>query len=68
LVGSSVFSAVDMYQKLVPFILQWKQMNFLKKDTPYPLYIVSVDVEKAFDNIVQPKLYEIVQNVIAEVG
>ena len=68
--GSSAFSDNEIYEKLAPFIKLWHSLS----DTSHnpdgsrmmriPLYFVTVDVEKAYDNIVQSKLFQILERVI----
>lgn len=60
--GSSVFSDNEIYEQIVPFVKDWRQ----KMDTNghIPLFFATVDVEKAYDNIVQSKLMSIMERIL----
>jgi hypothetical protein len=60
--GASVFGLDDIYQKLHPFIKEWK------KDPSRQLYFASVDIKKCFDTIHQSHLFEMIQDMFKEVS
>jgi telomerase reverse transcriptase len=63
--GSSVFGAQDIYDRMYEF--KSRLMKKYKGHLP-PLYFVKADVVCAFDSIDQKKLLEIVQDIICHVS
>ncbi|CAM6106019.1 unnamed protein product [Calypogeia fissa] len=55
--GSSVFGYCDVHRKVLPFILQLKE----SPNGPPRLFMAVCDVTKAYDNIPQEKLQEILE-------
>lgn len=61
LLGSSVFGYDDIYRTYQPFTQDWAQAA---AHSPLELYIVTVDVSRAFDNVCVDRLLNIVAPVL----
>ncbi|CAM6098970.1 unnamed protein product [Calypogeia fissa] len=58
--GSSVFGYCDVHRKVLPFILQLKE----SPNGPPRMFMAVCDVTKAYDNIPQEKLQEILEGFV----
>jgi len=65
LLGSSVFSAIDIYNRFLPFVKLWKNTKIQGVDRP-KLYWVSVDVTGSYDNIPHDKLFDVTKRIFHE--
>ena len=63
LLGSSVFSFAGVQGRLMPYLARWKKL--LRSGHPRP-FIVSVDVQRAFDTIPTRKLWPIICELLQE--
>jgi len=73
--GSSVFSKNDVYARFLPFALQVKSLlsssehegsGSSSNNKKKRLYMAKVDVRRAYDTIVQKKLFEVLEPLLRE--
>lgn len=63
LVGASVFGFDEIYAKLVHLVRQWRRPG--DSAAQRPLFFVSVDIKRCFDQLNQAKLYSVVEQLFS---
>ncbi|KAL0484912.1 telomerase reverse transcriptase [Acrasis kona] len=66
LLGSSVFNALDIYKRYLPFVKlwRWQQSHNAFQSNASKVYFVSVDVKSAFDSVPHDKLLSVMLNKV----